>query len=140
MGRRIMNKVSKSKPKTSFSFYRNSNDPINNSPSFDPITLEQLETETLTVREFIDERMKRQDWRHEFMMKGSMACAVTSTGVDAVLVDERRALTPTEMFKEIFLRVKVEKQKMKVRFEAISGKGVVPKHTFFEIGNLLKIN
>ena len=129
-----MSKVSKSKPKTSFSFYRNSSKPLTQKQLLDPITIDQLESETLTVREFIDERMKRQDWVHEFMMKGSMACAVTSTGVDAVLVDERRGLTPTEMFKEIFLRVKVEKQKMRVRFEMVSGKGVSQKHSFFEIG------
>lgn len=131
-----MNQVTKSKPKTSFSFYRNSSDKGQPKKILPVITLEQLEGETQTIREFIDERIQREDWRHEFMMKGNMACGVTSTGVDAVLHDEKRCLTPNEMFKEIFLRVKVLKQKMRIRFRVKGGKGVTTEGHVFEIGCL----
>jgi hypothetical protein len=131
-----MSKVSKSNPNTSFSFYRNPSKKQDQKNTLSPITLEQLENETQTIREFIDERIKRQDWKHEFMMKGSMACAVTSTGVDAILEDERRSLTATEMFKEIFLRVKIAKEKMKVRFKVMGGKGIGEGNRILEIGGV----
>lgn len=131
-----MGKVSKSNPNTSFSFYRNPLKPVSRSALLEPITLEQLETETQTVREFIDERLKREDWKHEFLTKGSMACAVTSTGVDAVLEDEKKCLSPNEMFKEIFLRVKIAREKMRVRFSILGGKGVSQVHKFIEFGRI----
>lgn len=129
-----MTQVSKSNPNTSFSFYRNGSEQAGKPPNLPKISEAQLESETLTVQQFIDERIKREDWRHEFMMRGNMACGVTSTGVDAVLEDEKRPLTATEMFKEIFLRVKVEKQKMRVRFKVTANKGGWAKGEVFEIG------
>ena len=120
MGKRIMTKISKSNIKTNYEFY---NEESKKRKKFDrnKMTEEQLDKEILTVKEFIEERLRRNDWVHEHLSEGQMACAVTSTGVDTQLKDRKKSLSAMEMFKYIFSEVKKLQLQTKVTFSGKKG-------------------
>lgn len=126
MGQRIMNKVSKSKVNTKFEFY-NEKAKAKKKIHRNQISLKQLEEETQTVREFIEERLRRNDWVHEHLSEGQMACSVTSTGVDTQLADRKKSLSAMEMFKYIFYEVKKLQLETRVKFKTKNGPMIISK-------------
>jgi hypothetical protein len=120
MGQRIMQRVTKSKVNTKFEFY---NEVAKKKKIIRrrEITKEQLDEETLTVKEFIEERLQRNDWVHEHLSEGQMACSVTSTGVDIQQTERKKSLSAMEMFKYIFSEVKKLKLDTKIRFKSKKG-------------------
>ena len=134
LGRRILKRVSKSKLNTNFEFYNQTAEKLRNAKqNITPLTEEELE-QKLTVKEFVEERLRRGDWKHETSTEGLMACAVTSTGFDAKLTDRKRGLTAKEIFQILFRRVKEVGLKTLVKFETDRGELCFGKLLFANVG------